>query len=162
ISDRIVRLKDFGRIDRRTQDHDEIGYNFKFTDIQAALGIEQMKKLKWRLKRKKEMYELYEKLLQNIAQVQFVKTDLAQTSPWFIDIIVPDPIGLCKYLKEKNIGSRLFYPAIHTTKPYKGTEIFPNSLWAARHGLWLPSSTFLTDSDIISVCDEIRKFYEAK
>lgn len=161
LSDKIIRIKDFGRIDRKTQDHDEIGYNFKFTDIQAALGLAQMDKLEWRLKRKKEMYKLYRETLKSVPKVQFIETDLEQASPWFIDIIVEDPIDLSEYLKSKNIGARVFYPAIHTTKPYiVGSGKFPNSLWAATHGLWLPSSTFLSDSDIILVCRYIKEFYE--
>lgn len=157
---KIIRLKDFGRINRNTQDHDEIGYNFKFTDIQAAIGIAQMKKLAFRLKRKKEMFALYREKLTGISEIQFLETDLAQVSPWFIDIFVPDPLKLKKYLQEQGIGSREFYPAIHTTKPYKGFGVFPNSRWIAEHGLWLPSSSFLTDSDIINVCRAVHHFYE--
>lgn len=159
IYEKVIRIKDFGRLDRNTQDHDELGYNFKFTDVLAAIGVIQMKKLPWRLKRKKEIYKKYYELLKNVKEIQFVKTNLNEVSPWFIDIIVPDPLGLQKYLDEKQIGSRLFYPAIHTTKPYKSKEKFPNSLWAATHGLWLPSSSFLSDPDIICICKEIRKFY---
>lgn len=162
LNDKIVRIKDFGRIDRNTQDHDEIGYNFKFTDIQAAMGIAQMGKLSWRLKRKKEMYKLYKDSLKSVSGVQFIETDLAQSSPWFIDVIVDNPLKLQKFLKSKNIGTRVFYPAIHTTKPYTGSGKFPNSLWAATHGLWLPSSTFLSDSDIILVCSSIKEYYESK
>jgi perosamine synthetase len=159
--ERIVQIKDFGRIDRMTQDHDEVGYNFKFTDIQAAIGIVQMKKLQWRLQRKKEMYLLYKKELEGIEGIRWIRTDLAQTSPWFIDIFVPDPVALQIYLKSKNIGTRLFYPAIHTTKPYKKKKgTFPNSYWVSTHGLWLPSSTFLSDDDIIMVGKEIRMFYK--
>lgn len=158
--ERIVRLKDFGRIDRNTQDHDTIGYNFKFTDMQAAIGIVQMKKLAWRLSRKKEMYRLYHDLLHDVDSVKFIATDLTQTSPWFIDIIVPDPVKLARFLASKHIGTRFFYPAIHTTKPYRTHAVYPNALWASRHGLWLPSSTFLTDSDITRVCRAIRSFYE--
>lgn len=160
IYEKIIRVKDFGRIDRKTQDHDEIGYNFKFTDLQAALGIVQMKKLAWRLKRKKAMYQLYYEELKGVKEIKFIQTDLSQTSPWFIDIIVSDPMALQKYLQAKKIGTRLFYPAIHTTKPYWGSAKFPNSLWASRHGLWLPSSTFLSDNDIKRVCRAIKSFYE--
>ena len=160
IYEKIIRLKDFGRIDRNTQDHDEIGYNFKFTDLQAALGIVQMKKLPWRLKRKKAMYRLYYQELKAVEEIKFIQTDLSQTSPWFIDIMVEEPIALQKYLQAKKIGARLFYPAIHTTKPYQGIGKFSNSLWASRHGLWLPSSTFLSDNDIKRVCREIKGFYE--
>lgn len=159
-NDKIIRIKDFGRINRNSQDHDEIGYNFKFTDIQAAVGVAQMKKLSWRLKRKKEMYKLYKDCLKSVSKVKFIKTDLLKTSPWYIDIIVEDPISLNKYLKSKNIGTRLFYPAIHTTKPYLGFGKFPNSSWASAHGLWLPSSSFLSNADILSICNHIRNFYK--
>lgn len=160
LSDKIIKIKDFGRINRNTQDHDELGYNFKFTDIQAALGIAQMKKLSWRIKRKKEMYKLYRDCLRSTSEIKFIKTDLEQTAPWYIDIVVEDPISLNKYLKSNNIGTRLFYPAIHTTRPYLGFGKFPNSLWASTHGLWLPSSSFLSDSDILKVCDYIANFYK--
>lgn len=155
----IVQVRDFGRRTRNSQDHDVIGYNFKFTDMQAGMGVAQMRKLSWRLKRKIEMYKLYEKELNNIPEIKFIKTDLRQTSPWFIDIVVNDPIKLHNHLATKNIGTRLFFPPIHTTKPYEGYGKFSNSLWASQHGLWLPSSSFLTDSDIMHVCKEIKRFY---
>ncbi|MEM3063015.1 MAG: aminotransferase class I/II-fold pyridoxal phosphate-dependent enzyme, partial [Nitrososphaerota archaeon] len=63
IAYKIGRLKDFGRSRGGIDIHDVIGYNFKFTDIQAVIGIEQMKKLTWRVNRKKEIYSLYKKHL---------------------------------------------------------------------------------------------------
>lgn len=158
--EKMVRIKDFGRRKRGTDDHEELGYNFKITDLQAALGVAQMRKLDWRLKRKKEMYTLYRKLLQDAPEIKFIKTNLEDVSPWFIDIIVPNPVKLKGYLKKRGIGTRRFYPAIHTTKPYKGVGKFPNSLWVAKHGLWLPSSTFLKNTDIKRICREIIKFYK--
>ncbi len=157
--ERIIRLKDFGRLVRSSQDHDEIGYNFKFTDLQAAIGVAQMDKLAWRIGRKKEIYRLYQKALTGVPEVTFLPTNLDDVSPWFIDIIVPDSKKLSAYLKEKGIGSRDFYPAVHTTKPYKGFGTFPNSRWAAEHGLWLPSSSSLTDSAILRICKEIKTYY---
>lgn len=157
--EKIIRLKDFGRINRNSQDHDVVGFNFKFTDLQAAIGVAQMDKLAWRIERKKEMYRLYQKALARVPEITFLLTNLYDVSPWFIDILVPEPKKLAAYLTEQGIGSRDFYPAIHTTKPYKGTGIFPNSAWVASHGLWLPSSSKLTDSDILRVCSAIKAFY---
>src|SRR5262249_41646006 len=54
LADRLRRLKDFGRAAGGTDVHDSIGYNFKFTDLQACVGIEQMKKLDQRIERKKQ------------------------------------------------------------------------------------------------------------
>lgn len=158
--EKIIRLKDFGRINRNSQDHDSIGFNFKFSDLLAAIGVAQMGKLAWRIERKKAMFRLYRDALAGIPDVMFLQTNLREAALWFIDIIVPNPKELAVYLKEQGIGTREFYPAIHTTKPYKGKGKFPNSAWAASHGLWLPSSSNLTDSDILRVCSSIKEFYD--
>jgi len=69
---KIEKLKDFGRVESGVDLHDEIGWNYKFTDLQAVLGIEQMKKLDWRVKRKKQIYDLYKKLLKDVKEVKFI------------------------------------------------------------------------------------------
>ena len=66
--------------------HDSIGYNFKFTELQACLGIEQMKKLEWRVKRKKEILKLYLEKLKGVEEIKFFAQDLVSTTPWFIDV----------------------------------------------------------------------------
>jgi len=162
---RIKMIKDFGRsasgCSKGEADfHEILGFNFKFTDLQAVIGIEQMKKLKWRVKRKKEMYRLYRELLQNIPQIDFIDTNLQDTAPWFIDILVEERRDdLASFLNKMGIGTRPFYPSIHTQPPYSYVKGgFPNSDWASRSGLWLPSSTFLTDDDIQCICNHIREF----
>ncbi|MBI4302314.1 MAG: DegT/DnrJ/EryC1/StrS family aminotransferase [Chloroflexi bacterium] len=159
---RIVKIKDFGRRRRSEDYHEILGYNFKFTDIQAALGLAQMKKLEWRVNRKKEMYHLYRELLTDVDQIELIATDLEQASPWFIDILVPAETrdSLISFLDQQGIGSRPFYYAIHTMPPYAYIQgHFPNSEDVAARGIWLPSSTFLTDEDIERVCQEIRQFF---
>ncbi len=156
---KIKRLKDFGRERGGVDIHDELGFNFKFTDLQAVIGIEQMKKLGWRVERKKEMFMLYRKLLEDIEEVEFVSTNLEDTSPWFIDILVPNPLELQNFLKERGIGTRPFYPPVHTQAPYRLNRKFPVSEYVSKHGLWLPSSSFLSDKDISNICSEIRRFF---
>ena len=159
--EKIEKLKDFGRIGPGIDQHDQMGWNYKFTDLQAVIGIEQMKKLSWRVKRKKQIFSLYKKLLSGIRQIKFIPTDLKLVSPWFIDILVPDPKELQKHLKENGIGTRIFYPAIHTQPIYKNIKgKFPRAEYFANHGLWLPSSSFLKDSEIKFICKTIKKFYE--
>lgn len=165
LMDKIRKIKDFGRESSGVDSYVTLGYNFKFTDLQAVVGIEQMKKLETRIKRKKDMYAIYQKELFNIKEVVFINTNLINTSPWFIDILVEDRDDLAKYLDLQCIGSRAFYPPIHTQAPYRDMvdfkkKKFPVSEDIARRGLWLPSSTFLTDSDIMHICKEIKSFYE--
>ena len=65
------------------------------------------------------------------------------------------------YLKERGIGTRPFYPPIHSQPPYGINGAFPVSDYMSAQGLWLPSSSFLSDEDILRVCGEIRVFYNS-
>lgn len=162
IADSLRRLKDFGRAKGGIDIHDTIGYNFKFTDIQAVIGLEQMKKLDYRVKRKKEIYRKYQDELKDIEAIEFIPTNLSDCSPWFIDSYVPDPDQLKNHLHEKQIGTRKVYPPITSQKAYSGYAInrsFPATERYSARGLWLPSSSRLTDEEIIYICEKIREYY---
>lgn len=157
---KIRRLKDFGRAGGGTDIHDSIGYNFKFTDLQACIGIEQMKKLTWRIKRKKEIYRLYRKHLEKIREIKFFNQDLKFTTPWFIDIMAEKRDELMLFLKNKGIGTRLMYPPINKQKAYNLPGDYPVSDSVGVGGLWLPSASQLSDNDIRFICSTIKEFYE--
>jgi perosamine synthetase len=160
---RIVRIKDFGRRTHGEDFHVTMGFNFKFSDFQAAVGVAQMQKLPWRLERKKEMFTLYQDRLADVDGLTFVETNLEDTSPWFIDVLVEDGRRdlLASFLKERGIGTRPFYPAIHTQAPYSHVVgEYPNSVSISERGLWLPSSTFLSDEVLETVCNEIQEYFQ--
>jgi len=159
---KILKVKDFGRTQSGVDYHEAMGFNFKFTDLQAVIGVEQMKKIDFRVKRKKEIYRLYRDLLKDVGGIGFIETNLENTAPWFIDILVSKEKRdkLAEFLKEKGIGTRPFYPAIHTQPPYSWVRgEFPNSENISKSGLWLPSSTFLEEEDIKYICKSIKEFY---
>lgn len=161
--EKIEKIKDFGRIRGGIDIHDTWGWNFKFSDFLAVIGIEQMKKLRQRIKRKREIYQRYYSNLKQVKQIHFVPTNLEQTTPWFIDIYVSHPNKLSDYLKKQGVGSRPIYPAIHTQKIYKRAQLnsfFPVSAKVGRQGLWLPSSIKLTDTQIDKISKQIIKFYK--
>ena len=105
LESKIRKLKDFGRTGGGNDVHDSIGYNFKFTDLQAIIGIEQMNKLNWRVARKKEIYKRYKRNLNDILEIQFFEQDLNFTTPWFIDILVEQKDQLQVFLKNNGIGT---------------------------------------------------------
>ena len=156
----ISRLKDFGRSGGGNDVHEMIGFNFKFTDIQAVIGIVQMTKLAWRINRMKEIYSRYKKNLSSIKEVQFFNQDLEKTTPWFIDVKAYKRDGLMAYLKLNNVGSRIMYPPINKQQAYnlEGEHIVSNEIGVS--GLWLPSSSKLNNDQIDFVCQKIIKFYE--
>jgi len=156
---KIRRLKDFGRSGGGNDVHDIIGYNFKFTDIQAVIGIEQMKKLPWRVNRKKEILLCYHNNLKSVNHIKFFEQDLNHTTPWFIDVFVDDRQELVTYLKNYKIGSRVMYPPINEQRAYNVPGVNPISELVGKAGLWLPSSSRLTDKEINTICNHIEDFY---
>lgn len=162
---RLKQLKDFGRTGGGNDVHNSIGYNFKFTELQACIGIEQMKKLAWRVERKKQIHALYRTQLKEVKQISFFEQDLDYTTPWFIDCLADNKIELITFLKDHGIGTRIMYPPINHQIAY--TDIyqepndlkFPISNLIGQKGLWLPSAAQLTDEQIIEVCNAIKSFY---
>lgn len=160
---KILKVKDFGRTKPGIDCHETMGFNFKFTDLQSVIGLEQIKKIDWRVNRKKEMYKCYQKNLAGIPGLDFIETS-EETAPWFMDILVARETRdkLAEFLKLNGISTRPFYPAIHTQPPYSWVKgSFPNSSNVSQQGLWLPSSSFLSDNDIEYICQKIKKFYES-
>jgi perosamine synthetase len=155
--ERIERLKDFGRLAGGADVHDYFGINSKFTDIQAVIGLEQLKKLPARIKLKKEMLGKYIVGLGNIVEhLHFTPSAV----PWFQDIYVDKRDELMFFLKGKGVQTRPLYPALHTQKIFARPNDFPVATEYASKGLWLPSSLSLSDRDLIYVCDQIKAFYK--
>jgi len=162
-------IKDFGRdIDKKHQmenafDHIEMGYNFKFTEFQAAVGIAQMKKLPGRIEHNKNMFKTYRENLSGISDIEFVDIDLKTSVPWFADILLSNEKirqELIEHLNKFGIGTRKFYPPVHKLLPYQNIEgDFGVSNEISKRGLWLPSSSFLTDENINRICDTIKNFW---
>lgn len=159
VAHNVSRLKDFGRSGGGNDIHEMIGFNFKFTDIQAVIGIVQMGKLEWRMKRMKEIYRRYKNNLSNLTQVNFFDQDLKNTTPWFIDVKVEKRDGLMSYLKQNKIGSRIMYPPLNKQEAYNIDEDHIVSNEIGVKGLWLPSSSKLTNDQIDYVCEQINLFY---
>jgi len=159
IASKVRRLKDFGRSGGGNDIHDVIGYNFKFTELQACIGVEQMKKLAWRVERKKEIYKRYQRNLASVSSVSFFEQDLEHTTPWFIDVIVEERAELQMFLKEKGIGTRVMYPPINKQVAYQVPGEHKVSDLVGEKGLWLPSAGQLTDHEIDQICEAIKEFY---
>lgn len=165
---KIKKLKDFHRTAPGTDQHDGIGFNFKFTDLQAALGIEQVKTINSRITRKKEIYKEYASKLADVDEVKFLPIDLENTTPWFVDPLFPSlemRDGLSAFLKDSGIGSRPYYPpvnhqAMYSPKHPKGS--LPVTEETVVRGLWLPSSMNLKEEEIDYVCETIRRFFANK
>lgn len=157
--ERIRLIRDFGRASGGSDHYLTKGWNFKFTDLQAVVGLEQMKKLPQRVGRKKELGKIYERELRGIPEIELIETDFINTPPWFFDILCERRDELMRYLKTKEIGSRPFYPALHKEPAFRCEGNFPNAEYVADHGLWLPSAVSLSDETVERICGVIKGFY---
>jgi len=158
ISEEIKFMKNFGRYKGGIDENFYPGIDLKYNDLQAVIGIEQMKKLPYRIKRKKEIFKLYRDLLGELKGIEFIDTNLNITTPWMVDIMVEKRQKLMNFLNKCDIGTRKYYPAIHTQKPFKMVKgDFSNSDYVSNHGLWLPSFITITDEEIQYVCSKVKE-----
>jgi perosamine synthetase len=164
---RLRELKDHGRPTRGTGGddfHNVIGYNFKFTDLQAAIGLGQLTYLESRIERMKRTHLLYVKVLRGLDGIRLFNFDLNEgESPQWTDALVERRDDLDKFLTANGIGCRRYWFPIHTQKPYwLPDDSFPNSTILSPKAIWLPSAFTLSDKDIETVCDHIRNFLSKK
>ena len=159
---KIKKLKDFSRVKAGVDVHDGIGYNFKFTDLQAVIGIEQMRTIDYRLEAKKDLFKRYRAQLSDVEFIKPIPT-LDQTIPWFVDILLKGVYreDFISHLEQNGIGSRKFYPRIHYQSSYlefsdKFSEY--DGVDFTHRGVWLPSSINLSMKEINYICDVIKKF----
>jgi len=124
LASKCYRLKNHGRDKKGIFVHEDIGYNFSFTEMQAAVGISQMKKLSKIISRKKVIHELYRRALANLDRLLPVHID-TRTEPvyWFTSFLSDDVDELSKYLLESDIQTRRFFYPLHLQPCYKNNEM---------------------------------------
>ena len=150
-------IKNFGRKESGKDNFEVFGINLKFTDLQAVIGIEQMKKIDYRVNRMKELYNIYYNKLKDVVVMRPPLND--EWIPWFVDIFTDKREELISFLKKHKIGTRPVYGEINKTKMYYNKEIFVNSDYVSKNGLFLPSYITLTNNDVIHICKLIKLFY---
>ena len=160
---RLRELKDQGRPVRGSggdDTHNSIGYNFKFTNMQAAVGLGQLNHLERRLKRMRTIYRGYERGLRDRRGISVLPFCIeAGEVPQWTDVLIDRRDELFNHLAARGILGRRFWHPLHTQAPYRmPSDQFPNSTKQVPHAMWLPSAFTLSDADIEAVCDQIREF----
>jgi perosamine synthetase len=161
---RLRELKDQGRPVRGTGGddvHNSIGFNFKMTNLQAAVGIGQLEKLPARLERIRRTYQIYRDELSGTKEIRVLpfKIDVGEQPQW-VDALAERRDELDNFLAKNGVGCRRFWFPIHTQKPYSRSDnAFPNSTRLGRQAIWLPSAFQMSDDDVRHVSRLIAKFY---
>jgi perosamine synthetase len=160
LAEKCLILKHQGRTGRGMYFHEHIGYNFRLTDLQAAVGLAQLSKLPTIIARKKRTEKLYRDYLSEVKSIELPYIDPRGFNvPFRINILVDDPEGLSDFLNEKEISSRRFFFPLHMQPCYDTKGEFPNSVSAYERGISLPSSAKLAEEEILYITDKIKEFY---
>ena len=164
---RLRELKDQGRPVRGTGGNDVhavIGYNFKLTNLQAAVGVAQLEKLRSRVAHLQQIYRAYQARLSGVRGIRLLPFDVDQgESPQWVDALADRRDDLVEHLRRRGIHCRPFWFPIHTQRPYlQPDDDFPVSTRLMPEALWLPSALQLTEADVLLVCNEIRAFYDSR
>lgn len=163
IYDRLVHFKGQGLAKHREYWHDVIGYNYRMTNICAALGLAQLERIESVLKRKYELALLYREKLKQLPLTFHEQQPDTYHSYWMVSVLVNDITKrepLREFLKEKGIETRpLFYPA-HTMPMYaQKFQKFPVAENLGWRGINLPSYPDLKNEDVEYIVQTITEFY---
>lgn len=165
--DDLLFLRNQGRKNRGSFIHPRIGYNFRITDVHAAIGLAQLKKLREIKKRKARILSTYKRLLEDIDCDFFEPEKDAEFIPFRVCIIHKQAHELMNYLKENSIEPRTFFYPLHKQPCFtylqkerkdQHDSHFPNAIFGYEHGVCLPIFPTLKDNQISYVCEIIKKF----
>ena len=155
------------RPDRRFY-HEELGFNFRLTNMQAALGLAQLERIEEIIARKRLMGQQYNRRLAGVKGLQLpVEESWAQSVDWMYGVVLSEQTGMdanvfARRLKDRGVETRPFFLGLHEQPVFNRQELFlqgryPVTERLARQGLYLPSGLALTEEQIIGVCDAVRE-----
>jgi dTDP-4-amino-4,6-dideoxygalactose transaminase len=116
------------------------GFNFRFTDILASIGLVQLTKLDERIKKVKEIYSRYIGVASDLPFLKFIPVNIeAGEVPIYIEVLCEERERLIGYLADKGIQARPFYPDLNLASYFQSDACFLNSEKFGRKGIFLPS-----------------------
>lgn len=145
-------------------EHDDVGYNYRLTNIQAALGVAQIEQLDSYIEIKRKNALLYRQMLSEIPQVELAwEESWAKSNFWLCTLLVPprDRKPLMEYLLSQNIQVRPAWKLMHTLSMYRDCQVFEMDETESvfERCVSIPSSVQLTADDIKFVVDCIKTYF---
>jgi len=155
------------RSDRRFY-HTELGYNFRLTNLQAALGLAQMERLAQIIEKKRWMGPAYTERLKDIEVLQLpVEEPWARQVYWMYSVVLDESSGMdavefARRLQDMGIQTRPFFLGMHEQPVFHDRGLYLNEHYPvaeriARQGLYLPSGLALTEDQLDEVCNAVHQ-----
>lgn len=169
LAEKCRQLRNLGFRPPRRFVHEVLGWNFRMTNLQAAIGLAQLERLDEFVERKHRTFARYSELLQGLKGVQLpvASTDYANNVNWVYGLVLDDGVPFdaseaIRRLELSSIGCRPFFWPMHEQPVYRRRGLFageryPHAERIARRGFYIPSGLALTDDQIVRVADALRK-----
>ncbi|MFC1843874.1 DegT/DnrJ/EryC1/StrS family aminotransferase [Thermodesulfobacteriota bacterium] len=150
-------------------EHEELGWNFRMSNLQAAVGLAQLERLDEFIKRKRNMGRRYNELLSGVEGLclPLSHTDYAENIYWVYGLVLKDEVSFdaeeaMKRLAKRKIGTRPFFWPMHEQPVFKNMGLFkgvscPAAERIARNGFYIPSGLALTDAQIETVSRKLQE-----
>lgn len=149
--------------------HDELSDNYRFTNLQAAVGLAQLERLDEFIERKRNMGRYYTEQLKGVEGLilPIEKTEYAENIYWVYGLVLDESVevdnkAVQKLLADEGIGSRTFFWCMHEQPVYQKLGLFhnekyPNAEYLARKGFYIPSGLALTQAQMEEVIIKVKK-----
>ena len=136
--------------------HNEIGYNYRMTNLQAALGVAQLEMLEEFIKIKKRNHEKYISLGLNL--LPFLKT--IRPNYWFYSLMTRSRDGIIRFLNDQKIQARPIWTLIHTLAPYQSMQSYriEKATYYYENIVNVPCSSNLTFEEVEKVSDKVKEY----
>ncbi|MCL6452135.1 MAG: DegT/DnrJ/EryC1/StrS family aminotransferase [Alicyclobacillus sp.] len=166
LAERMRRLRAHASHPSRRYWHDEVGYNYRMTNVQAAIGVGQLEHLDWHIAQRRRVAAAYVRSLQDCdAIVLPVERPWAKSACWMFSILLAhggtrERDQLMHALAADGIETRPFFYPMHVLPPYRGLQPdadFPVANRVAASGLNLPTYADLTEPDVQWIAETVRR-----
>jgi perosamine synthetase len=137
----------------------QVGFNFRYTDIHASIGLVQLDKVNERIDNLKKLYEKYKICLSDLNFLKLIPVNIERGEiPLYIEVLVEEREKLVEYLSSNSIETRLFYPDLDSATHLKCKGDFPNARLFGKQGLVLPSGPDQSEENLDYVLDKLRLY----
>lgn len=161
LNNRARFLRNYAMSKNKRYFHSEVGFNYRLTNIQAAIGLAQLEIIDYIIKRKIKIAELYNTLLKDMDGISLPPQERwARNVYWMYSILVRDGRRdkLIDKLRTYGIETRPFFIPMHRLPPYRKKESFPISDGLSRCGINLPCFVEIKDTEIEYICNKIKRY----
>lgn len=143
-------------------EHKELGYNYRMSNVLAAIGVAQMEVLDERVDRRREIFNLYQKILSEHEEIQFMpEIQGSRGNRWLSTLTFgrTNTHEIIDLLEESNIESRPLWKPMHMQPLFSDALVVEDgtSQKLFEQGICLPSGSSMSDQDVIRVCDMLKK-----